>query len=414
MMKGGTKQIAVVGTGPAALMCASRLVEAGHAVTLFEKRKSAGRKLLVAGSSGLNISNSLPLPEFARHYAGAPYEHWLKLLEAFPPRAWLDFIHGLGFGTFEGTSGRYFVEEMKAARLLQAWIKSLTDRGARLEFGRECTGLEAPAPGPAGQGAVVRLHFGAEPREFDAVCFALGGGSWEPDEVPLRWPAIFKNHGIAFDEFEPSNSGYSVAWSSEFLKEAEGQPIKTMALTTARGTRRGEIVVTSYGLEGTPVYAVGARGPATLDLKPDLSLEQMIAKCQAVRENLSPIRRIKKQLNLGPAALALIFHHSPPGAREDLRALCRAIKAFPLTFGEPRPLAESISSSGGVRMSEVTETGELKRFPGVYCAGEMLAWDAPTGGFLLQACVAQGHVVGRAIAGAADQICINPGPFLTR
>jgi uncharacterized flavoprotein (TIGR03862 family) len=375
-------------------MCAQRLLAQapGTAVTLFDKRKSAGRKLLIAGSSGLNISNSLPISEFAKHYGGAPLDHWLGLLNAFSPGDWLKFIEALGIGTFEGTSGRYFVEEMRAARLLHVWMRTLVDQGAMTGFGRECTGFVA-------QNSGATLEFADGSREpFDAVCFALGGGSWEPDEIPLRWPALFKRHGLGFTEFTPSNSGWSVDWKPEFLKEVEGQPLKTMSLTSPRGTRKGEIVITSYGMEGTPVYSMGARGEVLIDLKPDLPLDHVLAKCRAVRENLSPLRRVKKQLGLGPVALALLFHHTDEATRGDLERLCRRIKRFPLVFREPRPLSESISSAGGLHMGECDADYRLKRFPTIHCIGEMLDWDAPTGGFLIQACVSQGFAAGSALA----------------
>ncbi len=305
---------ALVGSGPAALMAADRLSAAGCALTVFEKRKSPGRKLLVAGSSGLNVSNSLPLPEFVAHYTrdGARPEErafWERLIGAFPPQAWIAFIEELGFKTFEGTSGRYFIEEMKASRFLQAWVARLSERGVKFVYDQECVGFTA---GEQQVELEMRSSDGkTTKRRFSAAGFALGGGSWEPSEVPLRWPQIFRDHDVAFTEFAPSNVGYSVQWPQAFLKEAERQPLKRIVMTTARGSREGDAMITEYGIEGTPVYFTGCEGTARINLRPDLSQEQIAAKLGGVKENLSPIRRIAKTLSLCPAAFALIFHCAP-------------------------------------------------------------------------------------------------------
>lgn len=386
------KSVAIVGTGPAGLMAADVVSGAGHAVSVFEKRKGAARKLLIAGSSGLNVTNSLPLAEFARHYTGPP-DFWARLFENFSPQDWIQFIESLGIGTFKGTSGRYFVEEMKAPKFLQAWMQRLRGHGVEFQFGRECEDF-----GRDESTGKQRLFFsGSPPLEFDAVCFCLGGGSYEPDENPLRWPAMFKAKSVGFIEFTSSNVGFQIAWTAAFLKEAEGLPLKNITLTSRKGRRQGEAVITKYGMEGTPVYAVGVAGPATLDLKPDLSVEQILDKCRAVKENLSPIRRVKKQLKLGPAALALLFHFTPEPALKDLERLARHIKEFPLEFLNAQPLAEAISSAGGLHLAELDEKLMLRKFPGIFVAGEMLDWDAPTGGFLIQACASQGYRAGHGI-----------------
>jgi uncharacterized flavoprotein (TIGR03862 family) len=390
--------VAIVGSGPGGLMAADVLSSAQVPVTLFEKRKGLGRKLLIAGSSGLNITNSLPLPEFIAHYSG-PKGFWERVLTRFTPQDWIRFIEkDLGIPTFEGTSGRYFVENMKASRLLQAWKERLERQGVQFVLGAEVRDFESRA-------SRVALDFGeSSKREFSAVCFCLGGGSYEPQETPLRWPSMFARHGIGFSEFKPSNVGFHVAWSDAFLKEAEGLPIKGMTLTSPRGTRQGEIVITRYGMEGTPVYAVGQTGAVALDLKPSLSAEQILAKLEAVKENLSAIRRVKRQLGLDPAALALIFHHGSESILKsgNLKRVAGLIKQFPLEFLEPRPLMESISSSGGVHMDELTESLMLKRAPGVFVAGEMLDWDVPTGGFLIQGSVSSGFCAAQGIMDRAS------------
>lgn len=390
--------IAIIGSGPTALMAAQRLVLAGQAVTVFEKRKSPGRKLLIAGSSGLNVTNSLPLDEFIAHYTrdGArPGERkfWNRVIAAFPPTAWLRFLEDLGFPTFEGTSGRHFIEDMKASRMLQAWVARLTAAGAKWEFDQECLGFET-------QGSQVALEFASGKRSFTAVGFALGGASWEPHETPLRWPELFQKRGVEFIPFAPSNVGYEIAWPAAFLAEAEGKPLKRVVMKTSRGEREGDAMITRYGIEGTPVYFTGRTGAATLDLRPDLSTETITEKLRSIPENLSPIRRIGRVMGLCPASFALLFHCAPREWMTDRswERWAARIKAFPLTLGAPRPLAEAISSSGGVSLREVTEDFGLRGHPGVFLAGEMLDWDAPTGGFLLQACVAQGALMGDGIA----------------
>ena len=197
--------------------------------------------------------------------------------------------------------------------------------------------------------------------------------------------------------FEPSNVGYEIDWNEKFLTETEGKPLKKIELRTRRGSKMGEMVITQYGIEGTPVYFCGTTGPAELDLKPDLSSDQIFEKLTRVKENLSPMRRVKHQLGLCEAAENLLFHHAPPESKTDLSKMVNTIKHFPLTLKSPRPLLESISSKGGLNLTEVSKSFEMTKFKGVYCGGEMLDWDAPTGGFLIQACVSQGASVAKSI-----------------
>ena len=306
-----------------------------------------------------------------------------------------------------GTSQRYFIEDMKAAAFLKVWTERLEAQGVRFRLGEELEDFCRLAEG--GYRLTLRPISGkADPARYPAlyenassVVFCLGGGSWEPTENPLRWPPIFTRKGVAFVPFTPANVGYEVAWSEAFLREAEGKPLKNIVLKTARGERKGEAVVTRYGLEGTPVYFTGRTGPAVLDLKPDLSEAQVVERLGQVRENLSPIRRVKKLLGLCPASFALLFHGTPTAqlADPDLRQLARRIKAMPIEFGPPRPLEEAISSAGGIAFTEVDENLQLRAWPGAFVAGEMLDWEVPTGGFLIQGCVAQGYRVGQAVLG---------------
>lgn len=384
--------IAIIGSGPAALMAASSLVRAKKSagnfdIHLFEKRSGFGRKLLIAGSSGLNITNSLPTAEFVTHYAGGKSEAWKKLLEDFGPKEWLAFIQNeLGQETFLGTSDRYFVREMKASGLLRTWIGWLENRGVKTHTQKTLVdfGIEGGRP-------FVKFQSDPERYSFDHVIFALGGGSWE-DQEP-EWCALFREKGLAFSTFLPSNVGYEIDWPEGLVKEAEGLPLKKIRLKTSRGEKLGELVITKYGLEGTPIYFVGTPGKAELDLKPDLYADQILSKMQNVKENLSPIRRAKKTLNLSDAALALLFHLTSPEDKSSIETLAKRVRALPLTLLRPRPLSEAISSSGGLSFTELDDQFQLKKFPGFYACGEMLDWDAPTGGFLIQGAVSQGaHV----------------------
>lgn len=377
-------KLAVVGSGPSALMFADCLTVAGVDVSIFEKRKGAAWKLYVAGSSGLNITNSLSLTKFAERYS-EPSEFWKNCLNNFGPQDWIQFIEkNLKLGTFLGTSGRYFVETMHAAKLVKNWRRRLESSGVKFHFDHECVDFSQDASG-------IELKFRDQASQnFDAVCFALGGASWEAQENPLRWPSMFTNKGIAFSPFSPSNTGYEVAWTPAFLKEAEGKPIKNIKFSSSRGELRGDLIVTSYGLEGTPVYTLGEVGQVFVDLKPDLSEEELLKKLKSIRENLSPIRRVYKMLNLSVAAKALIFYFAGDENLESLESIVKVIKTFPLKLLQERPLTESISSKGGILWSELDDSLMLKKQKNIYCIGEMLNWDAPTGGFLIQGCVSLG------------------------
>ena len=381
--------MAVAGTGPAGLMAAQGAAEGGLRVAVFEKRPSAGRKLLIAGSSGLNVTFDLPLGEAESHFV--PADRMRPFLRAFPPAAWLSFVERLGVKTFRGTSRRWFVEGMKTPPLLAAWMTSLRARGVTFTFERECCGFESREDG-------VALRFTDGSRvEAAAAVLCLGGASWE--KSPSSIPGIFERQGLTFEPFRASNAGFQVPWPAVLLAEAEGKPVKNVVLTSSRGSRAGDLVITAYGLEGTPVYAVGEVETVHIDLKPDLKLEQVVTRLRAPRENLSPMRRAKRTLKLGEGGLALLYHLAPPPAHTDIDALAAYVKALPVTLQARQPLEEAISSAGGLSWDELDDTLMLKRAPGIFAAGEMIDWDAPTGGFLVQGCVSSGWVAGRS-AGA--------------
>jgi uncharacterized flavoprotein (TIGR03862 family) len=385
------KNIAIIGTGPAALMAASIIAADGRKVSVFEKNKGPGRKLLIAGGSGLNISNSLPLPEFVAQYTVDGID-WLHLLQQFSPSDWLAFIHHLKLETFEGTSGRYFVREMKASGLLRAWLADLESKGVAFHYGHELKEFTKA------DGERIVLQFAdGQSVTVDAAVLALGGASWLAENETLGWPQTFAAKGIAVTPFTAANCGFEVDWKNEFLAEALNLPLKNAVFTSSAGSKKGDILITAYGLEGTPVYTYGRGETCYIDLKSDLNVAEIEQKLDAVRENLSPLRRAKKTLGLPPAALALLYHHAPEGGLQTNAQLAQLLKKFPVTLLRPRPLSEAISSAGGIALGEVTTDFELKKFPGVFTVGEMLDWSAPTGGFLIQACVSQGHAAGSAI-----------------
>lgn len=364
-----SKHIAIVGSGPAGLMAASVLADHGFSVSIFEKRKGPAHKLLIAGRSGLNIS------------------HESIDDKIFSTKQWLAFIHSLGIKTFKGTSHRYFIEGLKSPPLLKSWINKLKDQSVQFFYGQELTDFES-------YDSYVHLQFNHEEmKKFDSACFCLGGASYEPKETPLRWPDIFKRKNISFKDFEPSNVGYSIDWKDEFLNEAEGLPLKNITVQSSQGNMPGEIVITHYGLEGTPIYSIKNPETIFLDLKPDLDLKQILSKLDQIKENLSPIRRIKKYLNLNKAAVALLFHMSNLSEKNSINEWSKIIKKFPIELKEKQNLQDAISSKGGVCFNELSDDFMLKKFPGIYLAGEMIDWDAPTGGFLIHTCVSQGYKV---------------------
>jgi len=394
-------------------MAADVLVSQGIRVTVVERRPAPAWKLFVAGSSGLNITNNLPVAVFAQHYTPKqlPWHSWL---ERFSPLAWIRFIEGLGEETFLGTSGRYFVSTMNSARLVRAWRRRLTASGVQWVFGHELSGIARSPDNPNRWRIETRrirvndVEADAEPvvgdgpseLQCDGIVLALGGGSWEKTGPDPSWPELLSRLGLRTIPFAPANVGYQLQWKPQFLKECEGKPLKNVSLRTKRGERRGEVVVTSYGIEGTPVYFTGTRGLASVDLKPDLAREQLTDRIETVQKKhrLSPLRAVKKSRLLDEVALSLIFHHAPPESLLDATSLSEVIKSFPVELKDPQPLSEAISSCGGLAVDEIDENLMVRRMPRVHAIGEMLDWDAPTGGFLIQACVTQGFVAGHALA----------------
>ena len=386
--------VAVIGGGPAGLIAAETLSAAGCRVAVFERMPSFGRKLLLAGRGGLNLTHAEPLERFRTRY-GAAGARLGPYLEAFPPEALVAWAEGLGQPTFTGSSGRVFPRAMKASPLLRAWLRRLAAQGARLETRAEWLGWDAA-------GALIFRERPAE--RFDAVVLALGGASWPRLGSTGHWAGLLRARGVEVAPFRPANCGFRVDWSEVFRTRFAGTPLKRLGLSFEGRAVRGEAVITRYGIEGGGIYALSAalrdaverdgRAVLELDLRPDLGEGQLAARLARARGGQSLPNFLRKAAGLAPVALNLI-RELHGGAVPDDRA--RAIKHVPLVLTGVQGLERAISSAGGIAWSEVDAGLMLERLPGVFAAGEMLDWEAPTGGYLLQACFATGVAAARGV-----------------
>ncbi|RRV64998.1 TIGR03862 family flavoprotein [Stutzerimonas stutzeri] len=389
-------RVAIIGGGPAGLMAAEVLGQAGVNVDLYDAMPSVGRKFLLAGVGGMNITHAEDYAAFVSRY-GERAGDLRPLLDAFTPDALREWIHGLGINTFVGSSGRVFPTDMKAAPLLRAWLKRLRENGVRIHTRQRWLGWDAEGAlrlaGPEGESLI----------EADATLLALGGGSWARLGSDGSWVPLLKARGIAIAPLQPANCGFEVAgWSAHLREKFAGAPLKTVSLTLpGEAPRKGEFVLTATGIEGSLVYALSAPirntinrdGAATvlLDLLPDRTLAQVASALARPRGSQSMAKHLHRQLKLDGVKAALLRELTDAATFQDLQALAAAIKALPIRLVRPRPLDEAISSAGGVPFEELDEGLMLRRLPGVFCAGEMLDWEAPTGGYLLTACFASGR-----------------------
>lgn len=394
--------VVVIGAGPAGLMAAEVLAQGGVGVTVYDAMASAGRKFLMAGRGGLNLTHSEPLPAFLPRYREAA--SWLEpSISAFPPQALREWSAALGQPTFVGSSGRVFPESFKASPLLRAWLRRLDSQGVRFAFRHRWSGWDE-------QG---RLRFqtpdGDRLIEAGATILALGGASWPRLGSDGTWADLLAAKGVAISLLRPANCGFAVAWSDVFRDRFEGQPLKGVEFKFGSLAVRGEAMITRSGIEGGAIYALSAElretisqsGEATLHiaLRPDLSLHDLAARSSAPRGKQSFSNFLRKAINLPPIAIGLLQETaiSSGSSLSSLspQALADLMNAVPIKLTGVAPVTRAISTAGGITLDELDEDCMLRRLPGVFAAGEMLDWEAPTGGYLLQASFATGAAAGR-------------------
>lgn len=389
-------EVVIVGGGPAGLMAAEVIAGAGHGVTIVERMPSLGRKLLMAGRGGLNLTHSEAGDRFLARY-GAAEAFLTPSIAAFTPSDLRDWARDLGEETFVGTSGRVFPCSFKASPLLRAWSRRLGALGVRLLTRTRWTGF-------AEGGVTVEGPAGVATLPADAVVLALGGASWPRLGSDGGWTDILRDAGVEVVPLRPTNCGFTVAWSEVFRDRFQGEPLKRIALHLGDLVSVGEAMITVDGLEGGAIYAlsaplreaIDAGGPTEvrLDLKPSMTTDEIAEALGRGRKGDSLSNLLRKAAGLPPVAIGLLREGGGVALPKEPEALARLIKSVPLRVVAARPLDRAISSAGGVALSEIGPDHQLKRLPGVFVAGEMMDWEAPTGGYLLQACFSTGRAAG--------------------
>ncbi|MGF6159751.1 putative flavoprotein (TIGR03862 family) [Ensifer sp. KUDG1] len=395
----GQKNIAVIGGGPSGLMAAEVLSERGHAVTVYDSMPTAARKFLLAGKSGLNITHSEPYAAFAERFGDAS-PRLRAALDAFTPDDIRRWAKTLGTETFVGSSGRVFPEVMKASPLLRAWLKSLEGRGVRILTRHRWTGFEGNALAfdtPDGKALV----------SADATLLALGGASYPRLGSDAAWVSWLEQRDVSVAKFQPANCGFDIDWSETFRERFAGAALKGVTATSEAGTVPGEFVVSSTGIEGSLVYAhttalrdrLSGGEPAELvvDLTPGRIVGKLAKDLGRFDTKTSFSNRLRKGAGLEGVKAALLREVSPDAARLPPPELAALIKALPIPLVRPRPIAEAISSAGGIAWAAIDDDYMLKALPGTFVAGEMIDWEAPTGGYLLTACFATGRAAARGL-----------------
>jgi len=395
-------RVAIVGGGPAGLMAAEVLARGGVGVDVYDAMPSVGRKFLMAGKGGLNLTHAEPFAAFVERY-GARRGWVAPWLADFGADALREWARGLGIDTFVGSSGRVFPAEMKAAPLLRAWLHRLRAAGVRFHMRHRWLGWDEDGglrfATPAGEEKVGSGD--------TAVILALGGGSWARLGSDGAWVPWLRAKSVAVAPLRPANCGFDVAWSDHFREKFSGQPVKSVVATFAERRRQGEFVITQHGVEGGLIYALAAPlrdaietdGSATLllDLAPGKTLERLIAEIAHPRGSRSMASHLQSRAGIAGVKAGLLRECAAKEDYADPARLAAAVKALPLRIKAPRPLAEAISSAGGVMAEALDEHLMLRDLPGVFCAGEMLDWEAPTGGYLLTACFASGYAAGKGV-----------------
>lgn len=386
---GGPAVVGIVGGGPAGLMAAEHLARAGHRVTVHDRMRVVGRKFLLAGRGGLNLTHAEPLAEFLARYGDAA-SFLESAIREFPPEAVREWSHSLGQATFVGSTQRVFPEAFHATELLRAWLRRLESLGV--------TFVRSTLVRVNAGSLVASSDSGETTYTYDAIVLALGGASWPRLGANGDWVAGLRQHGVEVRDFAPANCGVNVTWSAYVIEKLAGAPLKNVAVSTGFAAPvRGELVITRHGLEGGPIYALGpqlrARASANqrmdlrVDLRPDVASDAVYSKLASLDPKSSLTNRLRK-VGLDATAAVLVREFAPNA--KSAAELAAAIKGLPIATTGLATLDRAISSSGGVALHEVDENLMLRKLPGVFVAGEMLDWDAPTGGYLLQACFSTG------------------------
>jgi uncharacterized flavoprotein (TIGR03862 family) len=397
-------QVAIIGAGPAGLMAAEVLASGGAGVTVYEAMPSAGRKFLMAGRGGLNLTHSEALPEFLTRY-GEAQPRLATAIDAFPPAALRTWSEALGQPTFIGSSGRVFPTAFKASPLLRAWLRRLDAMGVQLALRHRWTGWNDD-----GQ-LLFQTPDGKRVVDARATVIAIGGASWPRLGSNGAWAGTLAAKGVAISPLRPANCGFTVAWTEIFRDRFEGQPLKGIALSFGSHTVRGEAVITRAGLEGGAIYALSAplreaissSGQATLHvaLRPDLAMQDLVAQLSRPRGRQSLSNFLRKAAHLSPAAIGLLqeaaIASGTPLSSLSSAPLAGLINDVPIELNGVAPIARAISTAGGIVFDELDADLMIRRLPGVFAAGEMLDWEAPTGGYLLQASFATGAAAGRGV-----------------
>ncbi|MCX4165817.1 MULTISPECIES: TIGR03862 family flavoprotein [Paraburkholderia] len=411
--------VAIIGAGPAGLMAAEALSREHVQVDVYDAMPSAGRKFLMAGKGGMNITHSEPLERFVERY-GARRAQIAPLLDRFGPDALRAWLYDLGVGTFVGSSGRVFPTDMKAAPMLRAWLHRLKERGVRFHMRHKWIGWNEDG---ATNGARHALRFATPDGEqnitTDALVLATGGASWPRLGSDAAWVPLLGARGVQAVPLRSANSGFDTVWSDYFRERFAGQPLKPVAITVVDvdkkvQNRKGEIVITATGIEGSLVYALSsvirerieADGEVTLhlDLVPDLSVERVTEEVMRPRGSRSLSSHLHSRIGVAGVKFALLHECLPKEALGDAALVARTLKALPLRLLRPRPIEEAISSAGGIPFEALDANLMIEQLPGVFCAGEMLDWEAPTGGYLLTACFASGLVAGEGVHAYLDRL----------
>lgn len=383
------KRVAIIGAGPAGLMAADYLSGKGFEVTVFERMPTVARKFLMAGKTGLNLTHNEPYELFKQRF----YDR-SKILESsldgFRPEQVKQWADDLGAETFVGSSGRVFPKAMKASPLLRAWIGKLEKQGVTIKTRHQWNGF-------ASKGVLISSAGEDFTFEADAYLFALGGASWPKLGSDAGWVQYFENKEIAVEMFEPANCGFDVSWSDYLKRHFAGSAVRSVTVTSDAGTIQGEFVISDYGVEGSLIYAHSAalrdtlkyKGEASLklDLAPDIKIEQLEARILSLNSKASISTILRKAARLSPVKIALVHEIHPNLHKSDL---ARLIKSLEIPLVKARAVDEVISSAGGISFREIDASMMLNRMPGFFVAGEMLDWEAPTGGYLLTACFATG------------------------